>query len=171
MNKIAMLGLSGALSMAAAPAAMASYDGYEWARVTHVQPIVRTVTVQSPQQECWGEEVTRMQTRSSTSAQLAGALIGGVIGSQIGSGSGRRAATATGVLLGAQVGHNRTKVSTPVTGYEQYCSVRTVYHEEQRVEGYRVTYNYRGQSYVTQTQQHPGNRIRVQVSVRPASFW
>lgn len=169
-NSIVMLGSALVLGMAAAPVALADYNRYEWARVTDVRPIVRHVTVEAPQYQCWDEQVTRVQTRGDTGAQLAGALIGGVIGNQIGSGSGRRAATAAGVLLGAQVGYNRTRVRRPVTSYEQRCTSRVSYHQEERFEGYQVTYRYRGQHFVTRTRHHPGDRIRVQVSVRPTRF-
>lgn len=170
MNRIAKLGIAGIVGFAAAPAALANYQGYDWARVTDVQPIVRTVHVETPVHECWAEAVTRVQTRSDSGAVLVGALIGGAIGNQFGSGSGRRAATAAGILIGSKVGHERTRTSVPVTSYEQRCNIQTSYREERRVEGYRVTYRYRGATYVTRTQAHPGNRIRVQVTARPASF-
>lgn len=173
MNKIAMVGIAGLMGLAAAPGALAQTDQYAWARVTDVQPIVRVVRTETPRRECYTEEVTRTgQQRNPTGSTLAGAVIGGVVGNQVGSGSGRRAATAAGALIGAGVGSssaNRAN-ATPQTTVEQRCNVYTEFHEEERVDGYRVSYEYGGAAYVTRMARDPGDRIRVQVSVRPASF-
>jgi uncharacterized protein YcfJ len=46
----------------------------------------------------------------------------------------------------------------------------TWYETEERrtVKAYRVTYRYAGRTYKTRTRHHPGDRIRVHVSVTPA---
>ncbi|MEL6215584.1 MAG: histidine kinase, partial [Pseudomonadota bacterium] len=44
---------------------------------------------------------------------------------------------------------------------------RYEFETRERVEGFRVTYQYRGETYVTRTETDPGNRIRVRVSVTP----
>jgi uncharacterized protein YcfJ len=128
------------------------------------------VRTEVPRRDCRTEEVTRIGSGANpTGAMLAGALIGGVVGNQIGSGSGRRAATAAGVLLGGGLGHS-SAVSTPRTTVEQRCERYFEFHEEERFDGYRVSYEYGGAAYVTRTARHPGDRIRVQVSVRPVPF-
>lgn len=170
MKKTGIIAVVGVLGMAAAPGVMADRDGYAWARVTDVRPIVRMVTVNTPQRECWNEEVIVVQERSDPGAQLVGALIGGFIGNQIGSGDGRRAATAAGVLIGAQVGHNRTKVSRPVSTVQQRCEVYAGYRQREVIEGYHVEYRFRGRTYRTQMAEYPGERIRVRVAVRPVSW-
>ncbi|MEO6172222.1 MAG: hypothetical protein ABIP02_03810, partial [Arenimonas sp.] len=38
-------------------------------------------------------------------------------------------------------------------------------YEDARVTGYRVTFEYHGQTYTTVTDYHPGNNIRVRVNV------
>lgn len=156
-----------ALAAFAAPAA-AGGSGYAWARVLDVQPLNRVVRTEVPVRECRTEEVTRQAAGGSTGAVLAGALIGGVVGNQVGSGSGRRAATAAGVLLGSGIGARNH--SRPRTTVEQRCTVRTEYHETERFDGYRVHYEYGGVAYVTRTARDPGDRIRVRVSVEPAAF-
>ena len=100
-------------------------------------------------------------------------MIGGVIGNQIGSGQGRHAARAAGAVIGAAIGHEqgmrRYGATTPAQPYTvQRCETR--YHEEwqERVDGYRVTYQYHGRTQVTQLPYNPGNRIRVRVDVTPA---
>lgn len=170
MNKTILIAVAGVLGMAAAPGAMADRGGYAWARVTDVRPIVRMVTVNAPRRECWAEEVVVVQERSDPGAQLVGALIGGLIGNQIGSGDGRRAATAAGALIGAQVGHNRTKVATPVTTVQQRCEMHAGYRQREVIDGYDVEYHYRGRTYRTRMAEHPGERIRVRVAVRPARW-
>ncbi len=47
------------------------------------------------------------------------------------------------------------------------CVTTTVSRQERRHEGYYVTYVYRGNTFQTRTDQHPGDRIRVRVQVRP----
>jgi uncharacterized protein YcfJ len=138
--------------------------------VIDVQPIVRVVRIETPRRECWTEEVTRQEPRNTTGATLAGAVIGGVIGSQIGKGSGRKAATAGGAVVGGAIGNSSASGTTARTSVEQRCNVHTEFHEEQRTDGYRVTYEYGGAAYVTRTARHPGDRLRVQVSIRPAAY-
>src|SRR5262245_51922174 len=63
-------------------------DGYAYARVTHVEPIVHRVAVTRPAQDCWDE--TRQVRYDSDDGRtvgstLLGGIIGGVIGHQIGS--------------------------------------------------------------------------------------
>ena len=41
------------------------------------------------------------------------------------------------------------------------------YVNDGRVTGYDVTYEYAGRQFVTRTDYHPGDRIRVRVDVRP----
>ncbi|MEX0900069.1 MAG: glycine zipper 2TM domain-containing protein [Gammaproteobacteria bacterium] len=168
MEKLALLAM-GIAGLAIAPASVAQ-DQYAWARVLDVQPITRLVRTEVPHRECRTEEVTRHGSGANpTGAMLAGALIGGVVGNQVGSGSGRRVATAAGVLIGSGMGHS-SATNTPRTSIEERCEVYTEIQEEERFDGYRVSYEYGGAAYVTRTTQHPGDRIRVQVSVRPASF-
>ena len=169
MNRIALLAAVGVSGLVIAPASIAQ-EQYAWARVLDVQPITRVVRTEVPMRDCRTEEVTRNGSGANpTGAMLAGALIGGVVGNQIGSGSGRRAATAAGVLIGGGLGHS-SAVSTPRTSVERRCEVYSEIHEETRFDGYRVHYEYGGAAYVTRMADHPGDRIRVQVSVRPAPF-
>ena len=169
MNKISLLTAVGLSGLVLAPAA-AAQEQYAWARVLDVQPITRVVRTEVPHRECRTEQVTRQGSGANpTGAMLAGALIGGVVGNQIGSGGGRRAATAAGVLIGSGMGHS-SAVNTPRTAVEERCEVYTEIREDERFDGYRVSYEYGGAAVTEGAAQHPGDRIRVQVSVRPASF-
>jgi len=154
--------------------------GYDYAKVVDVEPLTTRVRVTTPQRECWDE--TRYDNGGYTTGghgqqvaghTILGAVIGGVIGNQIGSGQGRHAARAAGAVIGAAIGHEqgmrRYGATTPAQPYTvQRCETR--YHEEwqERVDGYRVTYQYHGRTQVTQLPYNPGNRIRVRVDVTPA---
>ena len=52
--------------------------------------------------------------------------------------------------------------------YEERCETHVEYSEEERFEGYDVTYVYGGQTYSTRTADDPGEQIRVWISIRPA---
>jgi len=154
---------------------------YDYAQVVDVQPLTTRVRVSTPQRECWDErryENVPAQSAMSDSrvagGTLLGAIIGGVIGNQIGSGSGRKAATAGGVVVGAAIGNQQAKrrtgyVPAPPREYTvQRCETRYQDEWHERVEAYRVTYLYHGQRQVTELPYKPGDRIRVRVDVTPA---
>jgi uncharacterized protein YcfJ len=149
---------------------------YDYARVVSSEPILRTVTVRTPVRECWNDteyyDVARAAPGTAAST-LAGALVGGVVGHQFGSGHSNYAATVAGTMLGAAVGN---AVAQRQFGYvsERYerpvrrCQTTMRETREDRIDGYRVVYEYRGQKYGTQMPYDPGREIRVRVDVRPA---
>ena len=141
------------------------------ARVTHVEPIYRTVRVNEPRRECWTEEVhySRPQHGSNKAGgMIIGGLIGGAIGHNI---EDSRNAPLVGALIGSAIGHDvagkNRRGSTHHTVLEEHCQTVNNYYEEEQIDGYRVTYRYRGHTYTTRTDEHPGDRIKVRVSVRP----
>jgi uncharacterized protein YcfJ len=158
---------------------------YAYARVVDVDPIVRRVRVSTPHRECWTEtrydEVTYTERtgprRGSAGQMILGGIIGAAIGNQIGSGDGRRAATVAGAVIGSAIGHDvadrrnggrNERVVTESRPYEtERCEVRYDEEFEERIEGYRVTYEYNGIRQTTQLPYDPGDRIRVRVDVHP----
>jgi uncharacterized protein YcfJ len=157
---------------------------YDYARVIDVDPIVRHVRVTTPTRQCWTEtRYEEVQTggydprRGSAGSMILGGIIGAAIGNQIGRGDGRRAATVAGAVIGSAIGHdtadkrnarNAGPVYTETRPYEtERCEVRNEERFEDRVEGYRVTYEYAGRRQTTQLPYDPGDRIRVRVDVRP----
>ncbi|HOE43154.1 MAG TPA: glycine zipper 2TM domain-containing protein [Rhodoferax sp.] len=106
---------------------------------------------------------------------IVGGLAGGVIGHQIGAGTGKDAATALGVVLGAIAGDRienegrRPPYERPARTFSrrEVESCRTVYDTQTRLTGYRVAYEYRGQTYTTFMRSNPGNSLPVRVSVDP----
>lgn len=148
------------------------------AKVVEVQPIRTTFRVATPRRECWEEEVQYRhsgyhQGRSYTPTILGG-IIGGVVGNQFGKGDGNTLMTVAGALLGGSVGNDHGRYHRSHERYGGYstvetrCTVRTEYHDEERIDGYRVQYLYQGRLYTTRMNHHPGDQIRVNVNVTPA---
>jgi uncharacterized protein YcfJ len=162
----------------AASSAMANGRGpsdYVYARVVRVEPMVRLVTVQRPREECWDEVVYVADSRPRVAGPaIAGGIIGGAIGRQFGGGSGRDALTVIGALAGSAVASERAarnqagRYARPTT--VQRCEVTTRRFTEERIEGYRVTYQYRGRHYTMRTSEPPGNRVRLRVNAVPVGY-
>lgn len=173
LNKALLVGLvlSGA-SMTAA----AGHDRFEdRARVISVTPQVERVNV--PVQECRTEYVRESRyenNRRSNGGAIIGTIAGGLIGSRFGGGDGRLITTAVGAGLGAVIGdrhdnrystRGRERVQTrPVE------SCQTIDRWETVNRGYLVDYKYRGRVYSTETLDHPGRYLPVNVSVRPSGY-
>ena len=140
------------------------------ARVQHVEPQYETVQV--PRQECTSQIVHEPQPVAGSNGYggaIIGGVAGGLIGNQVGNGRGREAATAAGAVIGAIAG-DRIANNQP-QGYVQQPrevrNCRTVHDAQHRVNGYRVTYEYRGQEYTTVMREQPGRTLPVRVSVTP----
>lgn len=197
LERITLIGLVSVATAACAPAfAEHQYDGpyydrydsryagddYAYARVVYVEPIVRFVRVQTPRRDCYDDveyyhDDYDRPRRGTAGATIAGGLIGGLVGRQFGGGDGRDAATLVGTLVGSSVANDRAHrrqdrryVQTRSYPVER-CHVSHASHEEERIDGYRVTYEYDGHEYTTRTQQHPGERIRVRVAVTPVDTY
>jgi len=164
---------------------------FDYAKVTHVQPITRIVQISTPQEVCWNERVRSVSDEGRRgrgrgrrhdrqfAPTVLGGILGGVVGNQFGSGRGNTAMTVAGALLGASIGRdasvrNQREYSRPVSrparvSYttERRCEIDQVFHQEERIDGYRVSYRFRGRDYVTRTNVDPGERIRVRVEVDP----
>jgi uncharacterized protein YcfJ len=129
-----------------------------------------------PQQGNYGSDTGR------TVATVVGGLAGALLGSKVGGGSGQVAATAIGSMVGGLAGRQvyessqrrryqqqQNTVTVCDDGYNNngYGSYQTSAYNDGRVTGYDVTYEYAGRQFVTRTNYHPGDRIRVRVDVRP----
>jgi uncharacterized protein YcfJ len=175
--KLAALASAAMLLGTSAAFAGDDYASYDYAQVVSSRPIVNYVTVKTPVRECWEETqyytVNRYPGRN-TGGTLLGAVIGGVIGHQIGSGHGNDAATVAGGLIGAAIGNDVSKRRHGQNVQEQHsrpverCKTSYREHREERIDGYRVTYRYHGQKYMTEMPYDPGNKLRVRVDIRPA---
>ncbi len=149
-----------------------NYAFQDTARVTHVEPLYKTVRISSPQRECWNEPRNHRPTAQNKSytSTIASGIIGGVIGNQFGGGSGKTVMTVAGTLLGGSLGNDYNNKSQARSSYNNHenCRVTNNYREEQRIDGYQVTYRYQGKTYSTEMEHHPGKHLPIEVSVRPA---
>jgi len=143
------------------------------ARVTHVDPIYRTVRVASPKRECRNHDYHRSnyQPNESYTTTIASSIVGGVLGNQFGGGNGKKILTVAGVLLGGSVGRDLSYQPRTTSRYnrDKECQMVQTYHQEQYVDGYQVTYRYQGKTYTSSMDYDPGNRLSVKVSVQPAA--
>lgn len=144
----------------------------DYARVVEARPIYQRIATQVPQQSCHYETVAYREPGKSGS--YTGAVVGGLIGAAVGHELGhskrnKDVGAVAGGLLGATIGHDVSRSRSGTTHYrdEQVCHTR--YHTEysQHIVGYDVTYQYHGKYYNTRTSHHPGDRIPVDVHVRP----
>lgn len=142
-----------------------NHSNISYGRVIAAEPIYHNVSVPEERQVCdrrrnHGDYRYKQNTENAGKAILGG-IIGGAIGNRFGKGRGRDASTALGVLIGAGIGAD----SNNRRHHRQSCYVETFYHNEERFMGYDVTYEFKGQLYQTQMQQHPGDRVRLRVNV------
>ncbi len=154
-----------------------NYRISDYAEVVEVEPIVRYVRVKTPHRECWDEvqyySDNRYRHRRTAGATIVGGVIGGVLGNQFGDGRGKDAATLAGLLIGSAIGHDRASRRAGNDYAPEYarnverCNVSYSYEEEERIDGYRVTYLYGGEYFTTRMREHPGHRVRVRVAVTP----
>lgn len=135
------------------------------AKVSRVEPLIEVIRIPDEQRECWNEEVSGSRVHRSSDGLLVGAIIGGVVGHNIGNKRNRGATAAMGTLIGATIGHDSDRSTQSPYGYtEQRCRVTTHYTEEERINGYRVSYQFQGETYVTQMDHKPGRYVRLRVS-------
>lgn len=128
----------------------------------------------------YGQDPYREQRRDENSRMVAtviGGIAGAVLGSRIGDGSGQYIGTAVGSMVGGMAGRgiydaNRRQRDAR-DGYVTTCDPEPYYGGQDAgypggyaVSEYDVTYEYAGRQYVTRTDHHPGDRIRVRVDVR-----
>ena len=189
MNKLTLTCMCLALSLGSAVARADHNDGgyrsassqayYDYARVIDVAPIVTRRYVSTPHEECHVERTgyyreVRHENRHNFAPMLLGSIIGGVVGHQFGDGNSRKVLTAAGALVGGSIAHQATQRRYAEQTYdyvprtERHCTVVEEVTEIDEIEGYNVTYRYKGNTFVKRTENHPGKRIRIRVEVTPA---
>lgn len=169
-----VLGLLNAAASVQAEHYQAETNSYsDYARVVDVDPIIRRSYTSVPEEKCsykrnYSERVANRR-RQSIAPTLVGGLIGGLIGHQFGGGRGKTALTFAGAITGAAIADSQHSTSNRRYTRDRYKQCRTVRHRREvtRVEGYRVTYRYKGQTFVRTMDEDPGNRVRIRVNVTP----
>jgi len=141
---------------------------YDYARVVEARPIYQTVTHRIPVQKCRVETV-RVEHRNE-GATVVGGLLGAAIGHNLGHDKHHQGVrTVAGALIGASIAHSATRHNNH-SEYRDVKRCHTHYDVERHREvvGYDVIYRYHGETFRTRTNSHPGDRIRVSVSVQAA---
>lgn len=147
---------------------------YATAKVINIEPIVKNIQVSIPERECWEEEVSRpVHARQNyrTGKVLFGGLVGGVVGNQFGHGRGKTAATLLGTIVGATIGHDIAReekyINSRSIDVEQHCRITHTTLSEQKIDGYWVTYRYKGEIFTTRMDDEPAKHLKVRVQVNP----
>ena len=173
MKYVMTVVISGISLLTFSGAAVSGHGFIGKARVIEARPLYETVEIAHPVTECWTERVTRNDHRHGAYiAPIAGGIVGGVLGNELGRGHGKTALTVAGTLLGASIGHNYSTShhrQRPTVDRVRRCETVDRYEQEQQLVGYRVKYRYEGQTYYTQTTEHPGKFIQVRVKVSPVN--
>ncbi len=145
----------------------------DFAKVKQATAQYKTFEHRIPEEKCWTETVVHERyERPSRTGTLLGGLIGGTIGHAVGRGrSNKKLGAVVGTVLGASIGKDVSKQQHSQQGqtYEDIRRCEVEYHSqyEERIIGYDVTYQYRGEFYQTFMKKHPGKRIRVNVAISP----
>jgi len=138
-------------------------NAQEVGKVISSVQVIQQVAV--PRQVCSQEQVAVQPNKSGAGAAM-GAIAGGAIGNQIGGGSGKAAATMLGIFGGAILGDKIEGAPAPQTQTVQNCTVQNSI--ENRLMGYKVTYEFNGKQYTVQLPQDPGPTIKLNVT--PAAY-
>ena len=165
MDKSLLTGILAGAAIVTAGGAIAGYKmlggGDDYAQVTHVQPVTKTVS--TPREVC-DDEIVREQApvkdEKRVTGTVIGAVVGGVLGSQVGSGDGRKAATAAGAAAGGYAGNKvqkRIQEGNTVENVQERCE--TVYDNREETVGYDVRYTLDGDEGTVRMDRDPGERI------------
>ena len=169
MNSKTLTANIGLVLTALAASSTALAEDYEdYARVRNVAPQYERVN--APRQECSSEYIQggRRNYERTYGGSIIGGIAGAIIGNQVGNGHGKEAATAMGAITGAIVGDRLEHDDR----YEdsrgrEMRRCRNIDHWENRLTGYRVTYEYAGHTYTNVMPNDPGRELRVRVAVDP----
>lgn len=113
------------------------------ANITNVVPVYAE-RVQN-QQVCDMVYDQPQQVGAVNSGSVIGGIAGALLGSQAGGGNGKLALTALGAVTGAMTGDRLVQQRSAQP--QQVC--RWVQRAEQHISGYRVTYEYQGDTFVS----------------------
>ena len=106
---------------------------------------------------------------------VLGGVVGAVAGSQADDRGLRMVTTAAGSAGGALLGYGLVRTGDDHHQHHRRrqhhgrkrCRTVTEYQRQRQVDGYRVTYRYRGHEFTTRTETRPGRRIPVRVKLKP----
>jgi uncharacterized protein YcfJ len=141
------------------------------ADVVSAHPVYKSVQINDPVQQCWKEAVSVPQNDyTSRTPEILGAIVGAGVGRLFGNGRGQDVATVAGAVLGGSIGRdqkNKYNQKNASVRYEERCKMVSNIHNEERLDGYDVRYEYDGNIYRTHTRSDPGRTITLSVNVVP----
>lgn len=143
---------------------------YEYGQVLRAKPIYETHRTSVPRQSCWQEQVTHRSRSNSSTGTIVGGIIGAAVGHELGHKKrNKQIGAVAGAVLGSSIGYDLTRGQRhqPVHSTRERCETVYEEHSERVIVGYRVKYRYNGQVYRTRTDRHPGDRVKLKVSVTP----
>ena len=143
---------------------------YDYAEVVDTTPIVKSIRISTPREECWDESVTHVERRDNGVATVIGAVVGGAIGNAVGhKNSNKKVGAVVGAVLGGTIGKAVSEENRGRTyeRTEEVCRVINDYREEERIVGYHVSYRYNDVTYTTRTNEAPGETIKLRLAVSP----
>ena len=119
--------------------------------------------------------VRRDRRESRVFPALLGGVLGGAIGNRFGDGNGRKAMTVLGAFAGASIAANaardrdwhRDHYEDAEPQQRRVCNTTYKTETVRHVDGYLVTYRYLGREFEKKTENHPGKRLKIYVSVDP----
>ncbi|GAA0852897.1 glycine zipper 2TM domain-containing protein [Aliiglaciecola litoralis] len=173
LKRLSFAAITATMTLTSTYASANSY--YDYARVVKAKPVYQYVKVSQPIKQCYPtERRVRQQRRhhhDNASSTIAGAVVGGIIGGVIGD---NRESTLAGAVIGGAIGHSQQRHghrSHARTEIIERCE--TVYGPAKKVRkltGYKVKYRYQGQAYKTFMRTHPGDSVKVRVSLSPVGY-
>ncbi len=161
MKKLVFLPILAAVSLFGG-----SFSWHESVEVVRSKPVYRNVTIRTPYQECWRQNVPVYRNEiDAPAAAIIGSVAGGVLGHQIGKGHGRDAATIGGAVVGALFGANIAEQHRRVYYRKQrVCKTRYEVRRERRLIRYKNIAWYNGHKIV-KFSRHPLRWIDVKIRV------
>jgi uncharacterized protein YcfJ len=125
--------------------------------------------VNTSNEQCYSdyESVPRRGQSRDFGGSIIGGVTGGLVGAQVGKGHGNTAATAVGAIAGAIIGDRVQNQRRDDYAQREVRRCQVSDHWENRLTGYRVTYEYAGRNYTTFLQEDPGRSIPLRVNVEP----
>lgn len=141
---------------------------YDYGTVIDSTPIVKTIRVTTPREECWDERVSHVERGDDGVGTVVGAVVGGAIGNAVGHNkTNKKVGAVVGAVLGGTIGKSVSRDSRRYVTTEEVCRVVNDYREEERIVGYHVKYRYNDVTYTTRTDHEPGETIKLRLAVSP----
>jgi uncharacterized protein YcfJ len=125
-------------------------------QVLRTEPVMERVPVQN--QLC--DQAAPAPQQRGVGGAVLGGLAGAVVGSRFGKGHGRDALTVVGAVGGAIAGD---QIQNGNGAPQPACRQVTTYQD--RINGYRVTFQYAGREYTQVLPRDPGPTVPVSVAV------